>query len=526
MSERLNVCSLSLWERAGVRAGGKPPSPGHLPSPRPSPASGTGRGNHFARSVALLLGGMLCASGATSASAEDAIYRFNAPIEIQASAPFVRIAVPASAYAHTEQAELRDLRIVDAAGERVPFALLAPRAAQSQVQEQLRDVAMYALPQRPASGKPWPSPLEVTVQGNRIDVRPARGVAPSSTAQRSPGWLLDLGEASKRSDAKPDDAVPRAVQRVWSGPAEFSVGVDVEVSDDLRQWRRGPSGSLLALASAGGPLTQPRLVLPQPTTRFVRMVWSDPAAAPRITAAKVVLDRALSVTFDPPTQLVVAPLPAIKHDDPTDPLGKSGKRALVFDLGGAIPLLDIELRLGPGTLVAPVRVQGRRRADQPWADLASTVFYRIERDGDVSTAPALALHTTQRYLRIVPDERSAALDAGQVKLAVQAALASLVFARQGREPFTLQAGSVDAKPSALPITTLVPSLDAERQRFGQAALGAWSESDAALRQLRSRERLAALRPWLLWAVLLAGVAGLGFMVWRLARGARPQPPAA
>ena len=126
MSERLNVCSLSLWERAGVRAGGKPPSPGHLPSPRPSPASGTGRGNHFARSVALLLGGMLCASGATSASAEDAIYRFNAPIEIQASAPFVRIAVPASAYAHTEQAELRDLRIVDAAGERVPFAIHQP----------------------------------------------------------------------------------------------------------------------------------------------------------------------------------------------------------------------------------------------------------------------------------------------------------------------------------------------------------------------------------------------------------------
>ncbi len=475
------------------------------------------------RRVAALLGGMLCALGATSASAEDPLYRFNAAIEIQRSAPFVRIGLPASAYAHSEQADLRDLRIVDAAGERVPFALLAPRAARSEVQEQLRDAAIFALPQRPAGGKPWASPLEVTVQGNRIDVRPARGVALSGVAQRSPGWLLDLGDAGKRSEAKSDDAVPRAVQLAWSGPAEFSVGVEVEVSDDLRQWRRGASGSLLALASASGPLTQPRIVLPQPSARFVRLVWSDPAAAPRITGAKVVLDRASSVTFDPPTELVVAPLPAIKQDTSSDPLDK---RALVFDLGGAVPLLDIELRLGPGTLVAPVRVQGRRRADQAWTDLASTVFYRIERDGDASTAPALALHTTQRFLRIVPDERSAALDPGQVKLAAHVALPSLVFARQGREPFTLQAGSVDAKPSALPITTLVPALDAERPRFGQAALGAWSESDTALRQLRSRERLATLRPWLLWAVLLAGVSGLGFMVWRLARSARPHPPAA
>jgi Protein of unknown function (DUF3999) len=482
-----------------------------------------GHGSPFARGVVLLLGGMLCALAAHSARAEDALYRFNAPIEIQRSAPFVRLALPASAYAHGEQAELRDLRIVDAAGERVPFALLAPRAARSEVHEQLRDAAIYALPPRPAGGKPWASPLEVTVQGERITVRPARGAAPGAGALHSPGWLLDLGDAGQRGEPKPDDAVPRAVQLSWSGPTEFSAGVEVELSDDLRAWRRGASGSLLALASARGPLTQPRIALPQPSARFVRLVWSDPAAAPRITGAQVVLDRASSVGFDPPVELVLAPLPAVKGDPSTDPLGT---RALVFDLGGAVPLLGMELRLGSGTVVAPVRVQGRRRADQPWADLSSTVFYRIERDGDVSTAPPLALHTTQRFLRIVPDERSPALDANQVKLAAHATLPSLVFARQGREPFTLQSGSAQAKPSALPIATLVPALDAERQRFGQATLGAWQESETALRQLRSRERLAALRPWLLWAVLLAGVAGLGFMVWRLARGARPQPPAA
>lgn len=462
--------------------------------------------------VAAWLGAGVCAI--VAARAEDAAYRFHATIDVQQAAAFVRLPLPASAYGRTEQADLRDLRIVDAAGERVPFAVLAPRAAQSEVQEQSRDVMLYALPPRPAAGKAWASPLEVTVQGDRISVRPAR-MAPATPGARSPGWLVDLGDPRAR---KPDEPAARGLRLVWSGPAEFSVGVDIEVSDDLRQWRAGGSSQLMALTSARGPLLQDRVVLPAsaafPSTRFIRLVWSDAAAAPRLVAAQAILDRPASVVLDAPAEISISPLPATQDDGVV-------KRALLFDLGGALPLLEIELRLAAGTQIAPVRVQGRRSANGAWSEITSAVFYRIERAGQVSTAPPLALRTTQRYLRLIPDERAAALDPAQVTLVARAGLASLVFARQGREPFTLHAGSADARSSALPITTLVPALDEERKRFGQATLGAWRESEEVVRQLRSRERLAALRPWLLWAVLLAGVAGLGFMVWRLARGGKP-----
>ncbi len=461
-------------------------------------------------------------SASAPARAEDAPHRHHATIQIEQAAPFMRLPLPASAYGRATQAELRDLRIVDATGERVPFAVLAPRAAQSEVQEQTRDVMLYALPPRPAAGKAWASPLEVTVQGDRISVRPARASAQPSAGGRSPGWLVDLGDPKTR---KPDEPALRALRLVWSSPVEFSVGVDVEVSDDLRQWRAGGSSQLLALASPRGPLLQDRVILPaslasnspttistSPTARFVRLVWSDAAAAPRLVSAQAVLDRPSNVVLDPPAEISAAPLPSAPEDG-------VAKRALVFDLGGALPLLDIELRLAAGTQIAPVRVQGRRSVNDTWSDIASAVFYRIERAGQVSTSPPLALGSTQRYLRMIPDERAAAFDPAQVTLVARAALASLVFARQGREPYTLHAGSADAKPSALPITTLVPALDEERKRFGQATLGAWRESEEAARQLRTRARLTALRPWLLWAVLIAGVAGLGFMVWRLARRA-------
>ncbi len=148
------------------------------------------------------------------------------------------------------------------------------------------------------------------------------------------------------------------------------------------------------------------------------------------------------------------------------------------------------------------------------------MFYRLERGTDVASSPPLAASATARFVRVLPDPRAAALDAAHTQLVVQAPLASLVFASQGEPPYALQAGAKVTTPSALPLSTLVPSLDRERARFGSAALGQWSEVSAVARAEQAQQQRAALRPWLLWSVLLFGVAVLGFMVWRLARSPR------
>lgn len=449
---------------------------------------------------------------AAPACAEEPAYRFNAPIGIDKPAAFVQLPLTAGAYGRCRQPGLQDLRIVDARGERVPFALLAPRLPEPKDIEQQRDAVLYALPARPTTAGTWALPLEVTVQGERISVKrtpAARSAAPDA---QSAGWLLDLGERGK------DDPPPQSLRLQWSGPAEFSAAFRFESSDDLRQWRHGGAGQLLALASAGGPLTQPSVVLPAGSGRFVRLFWADAAAAPRLVGAKVIAAQQRSVVLDPPSELVVAAGPEPRAKTAPD---DAALRALHFDLGGVLPLVQIDLQLGAGTRVAPVRVQGRSRSDEPWRELGAFVAYRLERGTEVSTSPPMALRASARYLRVLPDARAAALDPGQTRLVAQAQLASLVFASQGSAPYVLQAGSDTAASSALPVATLVPALDDERPRLGRASLGDWSEVAAVARAAERQEQLAALRPWLLWAVLLAGVAGLAFMVWRLTR---PQAP--
>src|SRR5688572_29315422 len=243
-------------------------------------------GRTVARSAARLLAGpalvaAFVATFVTGAAAADVqIHRYVAPIEIVKPAPFVELALPPAAYAHTLQADLRDLRVVDAAGERVPFAILpAPPAAAAS--EQQREAALYPLPQRPAGAITWPSPVDVVVEGDRISVRrsAAGKAAAEAGARQSPGWLVDLGERT------PDQAAPQRLRLRWSGPAEFSAAYTLETSADLRGWRSAHGGQVLALQSSNGALTQPIVGLPPAVGRFVRLSWLEPGNAPAITGA-------------------------------------------------------------------------------------------------------------------------------------------------------------------------------------------------------------------------------------------------
>jgi hypothetical protein len=253
-----------------------------------------------------------------------------------------------------------------------------------------------------------------------------------------------------------------------------------------------------------------------------------------VTAADAIAEKPRSRTLDAPATLKLAASPEPAGAAPADAQAAAqAARSLHLDLGGVLDLRDLDLVLPPGTQVLPLRVQRRNTAAERWTDVTAAVAYRIERPADAggtSFSPPLTLNVRTRYLRLVPDDRAPAIDSARTGAVARVQLASLLFAAQGTPPYRLQVGAPPQAvftDGALPLATLVPLLDQERARFGRAELGAFTEVAAVAQQVARDEQLAAWRPRLLWAVLLAGVAGLGFMVWRLARGgAAPGHPAA
>src|SRR5688572_28777541 len=96
-------------------------------------------------------GRFLLAAAITAGCAGPNGYRHTASIEVTKPGTFVELRLPVSVYARAAQPGLRDVRLVDARGERVPFALMTPRVAEAR-DEQAREVTLYRLPPRPARG--------------------------------------------------------------------------------------------------------------------------------------------------------------------------------------------------------------------------------------------------------------------------------------------------------------------------------------------------------------------------------------
>lgn len=500
------------------------------------------RTEHWPACIAALVALLGCAA-ATAADSKPQPLRFEAPIMVARSAGFIALPLPAAAYARSEQ-RLADLRVVDSRDERVPFALLAPRRA-LETSDAVREAVLYPLPpaaRGTSSGGAPALPVDVVVDGDRISVH-RRALPPSSAELRgpSPGWLFDTGE--RRREQPP---VRRLRLRWPAADAEFTAGFRVDSSDDLRSWRHAGVGQLIALRSPGGPLTQPLVELSAPAGRFVRLLWIDPQQAPVISGAGAITPGERSIDLDAATE--VRADAAVDRDDP---------RALVFDLGAVLPIDELALHLGAGTRVVPARLQVKSRLEERWRELGGTVFSRFE-SGDLAAAaaavaatsaspsnpasastltaaaasattgasPPFPVDTQARFVRIVVDERVAALEPGDASLLARFRADTLVFASAGAPPYRLLAGSPDAAAGALPAATLAPRLADERPRFGVATLGSFREIEAAAQAAESREREARLRPIALWAVLLVGVALLSLMVWRLARGPRPANGAA
>jgi hypothetical protein len=445
---------------------------------------------------------VVCGTSALRGQAPQ--FRYRAPIVVQTTAPFVALPLTVDVYAHSLAPNLADLRVVDADGRTIPFTLLGPRAARIETTERLSDAMVYPLPSKPATDGTWTAPIELTVEGERIRVKRRAGTRiVDDQPHRPAGWLIDLGAREANEPA------PRAVRFAWSGPAEFSAGFRFETSNDLRRWSFDGSGQLMALASPSGTLAQPNLVLSTSSGRFVRLIWNDAADAPEITGALAVFPEARALAVDPPTELTFAPV-----DPPAD---ARPARTVYFDLRGALPVVRAEIQWPDGIHIAPVRLEGRVKATDSWWPLSSGVFYRLERDGIVSTAGPLPIGAATRYLRVTPDERAGTLDVRQTRLVAWVQLTTLVFASEGRAPYVLQAGASSASAGALPAGTLVPSLDEERPRFGHATVGTWSEATEVANQEAASRQRATLRLVLLWSVLVGGVAALGYMVWRLSR---------
>lgn len=425
-------------------------------------------------------------------------FRSSADLTLSASDALHRFTLPLEAY-RDARGDLADLRVLNGAGEQVPFALAGeearPRLA---AYVPLRAFPVFGVPGTTGIGD-----LDVSVRtrsdGTVISVQPRSGAAPgagSGAARQPAAWLLDASAISSPVQALIVEWEP--------GPGTEVVRVDVEGSDDLRSWTSLTRAATLVRVEQGGEaLSQPRVEIPARRVRYLRIAGESPAFRLRQVRAELVPE--------------IPPVPREVRRVTGTAGPESGE--YVFDLGARLPVESVRLLLPSGNTVAPVTILARQDDRDEWRRVITGSFYRLTRGGVEVESPTQEVDPlSARQWMVRVDARSGGIGSGMPSLEVSWRPAQVVFVARGEPPFRVAFGKSDAPRVALMVPAIIPGYEPDAEhRLPVAAVG--EVTSVALKGDGWRRVFGegGARRAALWAVLVTGVLVLGLMAWRLSR---------
>ncbi|MDR0634011.1 MAG: DUF3999 domain-containing protein [Azoarcus sp.] len=518
----------------------------------------------------LLVAGM---NFAAAASENIADYEYQAEIDLEGDATWYRAEIPVSVQWRASHVDLRDLRVFNAQGETLPFALtrrethhtrkqqvavarlfplyadeVAPGGDDAALPDLVRDNGLRI--RRDASGT---VEIEVADTTQRLERAGAAAPAPQKILR---GWLLDAGAP---------DFVPERLSLDWAGDKEGFFRFVIEGSNDLEHWFDWGQGQLVQLNFDGQSITQREIHLPRRKARYLRLLWQDAKQAPGVRGARftgTVTDvgdvpfawsppiageaipgsegefiwrfplslplEQVSIVMDEPNTL--APVIFSGRDEPpplppTNASAAKGKPLVAEILHGERRVRDV-LRGRRRE-----RAQGQTREENPWRTLASGVVYRLLASTGEQVEETLALPGVPvRQLRLQVDPRGGGLGAKAPAIRLALRANDLTFLARGAGPYRLAIGRAEARAADLPLSALVP-MDIEQAalsgRLGRAHVTETVSATVAANAPPTGETGGTgggtgSSGIVLWAVLFAGVALLAGMVLSLLRGAKKE----
>lgn len=408
-------------------------------------------------------------------------------------APYYAVTLTEDVYAHAHEASLADLRILNGDGEPVPFTIDIPRDPPPQART-LHDVHWFATPIDDAQ-KPGAAGVVLGTDG----VLRATGVQLSQASVRA--WVVDLSQLR--------DTVTALI--VALPAAEFQSGVSVQASDDLQHWSPVAQATLFRLSNQGSTLVQDRIEFTGLRAKYLRLTWQGKPPVPDAVRAELAAGAPVALADN-----------ATQWRSGLAPVQTPAAGDYYFDTGGVFPVERVKIHLPQANTVAQATLYARADAQAPWRPVTSARLFRLagaEGKGEQENAAITVPATGARYWRLQVDTRSGGLGAGAPQLAIGWRPATVTYAARGNVPFMLAVAEV-ARGNPVARADLLAGAS---PAIAQAQLGAMSDSPADA--LTAEPPGGRKRQWILWGALLAAVAVLGGMAWRLFRAPSVPPDA-
>ena len=448
--------------------------------------------------VALLLLLPVVASGQDRLAEQP----YTAPIAVSEADSHYRFTLPAAVYRGLARRDVGDLRVFNAAGEPVPYAIVR-RQAETIAPPPVRGVKVFPLYGDAAKGLEA-TQVRVSRSASGTVVNVSTTSSQAAAQRRLLGYLLDASELK---------APQEALLLQWTVKEGFTGRARVEGSDDLRYWSSVVSNApVLYLEHGGARLERNRIDMNGARSKYLRLSFSEVPADLVLKEIRIEL-RADKSEPDREWQ-------SLAGEGVKDRPGE-----VLFDTSGHFPVDRARLSLPQANTVAQVQLLSRDRAEDPWRSVAAATVYRLNRDGaELRSADIRMPANADRYWLLRVDQKGGGIGAGEVRLEIGWLPHEVVFAARGAAPFTVGYGNTLAKSGALPVATVFPGYperDVATARIARVGeIGGKAEPSGLAdpgRYLRHAMDSGQAKKWLLWAALVVGVLLVVWMAFRLLR---------
>lgn len=440
---------------------------------------------------------LFCISHLALADSPDD-YRHLMPLLPQHEGGQHRLVLPAEVYLLAEQPGLTDLRIFNASRESLPFAF-SSEPADPPTKPAQQALNWFALPDTTSGNLARGEDVHLMVKLQPDGTLTASRDQTLPKSARVKHYLIDASQLKHPSQAleiDADDAQGNTLHHLT-----------IEGSDDLRSWRiLADHAPWLDLRSGSEQLTQKRVEFSPVRSKYFRLTWEDkPVPIEQVT---------IETTAD------IAPANYLKHTLQI-PQRQPASPDYEFELPPALCLERLRLILPQPDSVTSIRVFVRRAEHDPWQSVSAATFYRISRNNTEITSSAHALPgICARYWRVHLDRYS-----NESPSALQMEIGwrphQVVFLASGSAPYTLAFGKHQAKAASFPLSTLLPGYrTGDELKLPIASTGAIASRAPAADSASFMEKFQNMewKPLLLWAILIVGVAMLGWMAWNIRKG--------
>lgn len=392
---------------------------------------------------------------------------------------------------------LRDLVVVNAQGQQVPFGPLPPEPERSHAFS--LNTTLLPLPGK-SSGRDDAVRIQRSSDGGILIKQPSTVTHTDAPAQ----WLLDAGR-------------PVSLERIEIDPAalpeDASFHIAVQASNDLQQWSSADQTSeIVSVRRGAGALAQRAIAVSSDTpSRYYRLTLRPGDKAPwdsAQTPAVTLYGNAVEPQGGP-----AAALRWLDVSIPSISAAPNGGTRYDYVLPAALPLEAARITLAGSNTVANYRLLDTD--DNAERVLASGTAVQIGNEPQEAVPTSFA-RTRVHHLRLQTDTPLA--QAPTLSVAWRPDV--FIFLAEGNGPYSLLAGSHAARRAEYPLQAALDRIrpaDANGQwQPPLATLGAASKAGGPAALLAPAPGFDWTRP-LLWLVLIGGALAVVAMAWSLLR---------